>query len=255
MAKKKTDKHIVHPPAPPASSTPVRHYGGRMDRLTPLDDVDLSVRTANACQNADICTLGELSQHTEAWLHKHTYINGKGIAELRNALSDAGLAFRAEPAPMSLAELRQRRGVLAYSFTNQRAALERTREKMRAVDASICALGEKQHATPLKDANDYILRRAATEAEIRRRDQLVAVEATARRAADFAAHPDVQAVRVERCRAMGMSSVETARRYGITAAQVEALLAALPVHGTVSARGASASPPAPESRRKTKRGA
>jgi hypothetical protein len=96
---------------------PPKHYGDAADRpthrLTPLDDIDLSVRTANACQSADIGTLGELSQHTEAWLRKHTYISGKGIKELRDALEDAGLKFRAPPAePVTEVELRHQRAVL-----------------------------------------------------------------------------------------------------------------------------------------------
>jgi len=230
----KPDKHIMHPPAPPASSTPVRYYAGKMDRLTPLDDVDLSVRTANACQNADIETLGELSQHTESWLRKHTYINGKGIAELRNALSDAGLAFRAPPKePETEAELRQRRGVLMGTLANQRRAIETTLEKVRAVDEQLAKVTPwlassqevlaQQGGTPLKDAAEAI-----------------------RLAED------------------GESVVTIAEQLGISQVQAVALTVDVhaqprnsnaPARGKVGANGAVAGAMTPKPRRKTKRGA
>jgi DNA-directed RNA polymerase subunit alpha len=61
--------------------------------LRPVDELELSVRTANCLQNADILYIGELVQRSEADLLKLKSFGKKSLKEIKEILADMGLVL------------------------------------------------------------------------------------------------------------------------------------------------------------------
>ena len=78
-----------------------------------VDELELSVRSANCLQNADVRYIGELVQRTEAEMLKTKNFGRKSLNEIRELLTDMGLSLgmRLENFP-SRTELEQRRMAL-----------------------------------------------------------------------------------------------------------------------------------------------
>jgi len=95
--------------APQAAETPVS--GELNDNLfRTVDELELSVRSANCLQNADIRYIGELVQKTEAEMLKTKNFGRKSLNEIKELLSEMGLSLgmRLENFP-SREELERRR--------------------------------------------------------------------------------------------------------------------------------------------------
>ena len=75
--------------------------------------MELSVRSANCLQNADVRYIGELVQRTEAEMLKTKNFGRKSLNEIRELLTDMGLSLgmRLDNFP-SRTELEQRRMAL-----------------------------------------------------------------------------------------------------------------------------------------------
>ena len=58
-----------------------------------VDELELSVRSANCLQNANIHIIGELVQKTEAEMLKTKNFGRKSLKEIREILSEMGLSF------------------------------------------------------------------------------------------------------------------------------------------------------------------
>jgi DNA-directed RNA polymerase subunit alpha len=78
-----------------------------------VDELELSVRSANCLQNADVRYIGELVQRTEAEMLKTKNFGRKSLNEIRELLTDMGLSLgmRLDNFP-SRSELEQRRMAL-----------------------------------------------------------------------------------------------------------------------------------------------
>ena len=78
-----------------------------------VDELELSVRSANCLQNADVRYIGELVQRTEAEMLKTKNFGRKSLNEIRELLTDMGLSLgmRLDNFP-SRTELEQRRMAL-----------------------------------------------------------------------------------------------------------------------------------------------
>ncbi len=61
--------------------------------LRPVDELELSVRSANCLQNADIRYIGELVQRSEAEMLKTKNFGRKSLNELKKILDELGLEF------------------------------------------------------------------------------------------------------------------------------------------------------------------
>ncbi|MBT4935670.1 hypothetical protein HOL21_02260 [Candidatus Woesearchaeota archaeon] len=59
-----------------------------------VDELELSIRTANYLQNADIKTIGELARITEAELLKSKVLGRKSLKDVREALADLGIELQ-----------------------------------------------------------------------------------------------------------------------------------------------------------------
>ena len=57
----------------------------------PIEDLDLSVRSANCLQNAQIRYIGELVQKTEAEMLKTKNFGRKSLKEIKQVLEEMGL--------------------------------------------------------------------------------------------------------------------------------------------------------------------
>lgn len=64
--------------------------------LMPISELELSVRSENCLKEANIKTVGELVQHTEADLLKHRNFGKKSLQELVELLNSMGLSFGME---------------------------------------------------------------------------------------------------------------------------------------------------------------
>ena len=60
---------------------------------TPIDDLELSVRSVNSLKNSNIRTLGDLVQHAEADLLKVKNVGDKALGEIADLLRREGLNF------------------------------------------------------------------------------------------------------------------------------------------------------------------
>jgi DNA-directed RNA polymerase subunit alpha len=61
--------------------------------LRHVDDLELSVRSANCLKNAGINLIGELVQKTEAEMLKTKNFGRKSLTEIKEILIDSGLGF------------------------------------------------------------------------------------------------------------------------------------------------------------------
>jgi DNA-directed RNA polymerase subunit alpha len=61
--------------------------------LRHVDDLELSVRSANCLKNAGINLIGELVQKTEAEMLKTKNFGRKSLNEIKEILSESGLGF------------------------------------------------------------------------------------------------------------------------------------------------------------------
>jgi DNA-directed RNA polymerase subunit alpha len=61
--------------------------------LRPVDELELSVRSANCLQNAEIKYIGELVQRTESEMLRTKNFGRKSLNELKKILDELGLAF------------------------------------------------------------------------------------------------------------------------------------------------------------------
>jgi len=79
--------------------------------LRPVDELELSVRSANCLQNADIKYIGELVQRTEAEMLKTKNFGRKSLNEIKEILEGLGLSFGMKadsfPSRKELDQLRQ----------------------------------------------------------------------------------------------------------------------------------------------------
>jgi len=62
-----------------------------------VEDLELSVRSANCLKNAGINTIGELVQKTEAEMLKTKNFGRKSLSEIKDILNEYGLAFGMKP--------------------------------------------------------------------------------------------------------------------------------------------------------------
>ena len=62
----------------------------------PVYELELSIRSLNCLKNANILTLGELQQKTEAELLKIKYFGRKPLAEIKEVLASMGLSLKAQ---------------------------------------------------------------------------------------------------------------------------------------------------------------
>jgi len=58
-----------------------------------VEDLELSVRSANCLKNAGINTIGELVQKTEADMLKTKNFGRKSLSEIKDILNEYGLVF------------------------------------------------------------------------------------------------------------------------------------------------------------------
>jgi hypothetical protein len=79
---------FVRPAADPGAPPALNPY---LERL--VDELELSVRTANALANAQITTIGQLVQRTEADLLKTKDFGRKSLLEIKEILAEMGLSL------------------------------------------------------------------------------------------------------------------------------------------------------------------
>jgi DNA-directed RNA polymerase subunit alpha len=58
-----------------------------------VNEIELSVRAANCLNNANITTVGELAQKTEAEMLKYRNFGKKSLNEIKQKLSELGLTL------------------------------------------------------------------------------------------------------------------------------------------------------------------
>ena len=58
-----------------------------------VNEIELSVRAANCLNNANITTVGELAQKTEADMLKYRNFGKKSLNEIKSKLADLGLSL------------------------------------------------------------------------------------------------------------------------------------------------------------------
>ena len=71
----------------------------------PIEELDLSVRSANCLKNANIRTLGDLVQRTEREMLSTKNFGRKSLDEIKDVLASLGLSFGMTKAPRG-AEMR-----------------------------------------------------------------------------------------------------------------------------------------------------
>ena len=73
--------------------------GGNVNEILmrSVEDLELSVRSANCLKNAGINTIGELVQKTEAEMLKTKNFGRKSLSEIKDILNEYGLAFGMKP--------------------------------------------------------------------------------------------------------------------------------------------------------------
>jgi DNA-directed RNA polymerase subunit alpha len=71
----------------------------------PIEELDLSVRSANCLKNANIRTLGDLVQRTEREMLSTKNFGRKSLDEIKDVLASLGLSFGMTRAPRG-AEMR-----------------------------------------------------------------------------------------------------------------------------------------------------
>jgi len=73
----------------------------------PIEELDLSVRSANCLKNANIRTLGDLVQRTEREMLSTKNFGRKSLDEIKDVLASLGLSFGMARLPRSGAEIRE----------------------------------------------------------------------------------------------------------------------------------------------------
>ncbi|HUP44330.1 MAG TPA: DNA-directed RNA polymerase subunit alpha, partial [Thermoanaerobaculia bacterium] len=73
----------------------------------PIEELDLSVRSANCLKNANIRTLGDLVQRTEREMLSTKNFGRKSLDEIKDVLASLGLSFGMSRAARSGAEMRE----------------------------------------------------------------------------------------------------------------------------------------------------
>ena len=73
----------------------------------PIEELDLSVRSANCLKNANIRTLGDLVQRTEREMLSTKNFGRKSLDEIKDVLASLGLSFGMARVPRSGAEIRE----------------------------------------------------------------------------------------------------------------------------------------------------
>jgi len=73
----------------------------------PIEELDLSVRSANCLKNANIRTLGDLVQRTEREMLSTKNFGRKSLDEIKEVLASLGLSFGMARVPRSGAEMRE----------------------------------------------------------------------------------------------------------------------------------------------------
>jgi DNA-directed RNA polymerase subunit alpha len=73
----------------------------------PIEELDLSVRSANCLKNANIRTLGDLVQRTEREMLSTKNFGRKSLDEIKDVLASLGLSFGMSRVPRSGAEMRE----------------------------------------------------------------------------------------------------------------------------------------------------
>ncbi|MGZ8796646.1 MAG: DNA-directed RNA polymerase subunit alpha [Thermoanaerobaculia bacterium] len=73
----------------------------------PIEELDLSVRSANCLKNANIRTLGDLVQRTEREMLSTKNFGRKSLDEIKDVLASLGLSFGMARLPRSSAEIRE----------------------------------------------------------------------------------------------------------------------------------------------------
>jgi DNA-directed RNA polymerase subunit alpha len=79
----------------------------------PVDELELSVRSANCLQNANIRFIGELVQRTESEMLKTKNFGRKSLNEIKETLADMslslGMTIESLPSRQDLEKLREQR--------------------------------------------------------------------------------------------------------------------------------------------------
>jgi DNA-directed RNA polymerase subunit alpha len=78
-------------PAPVSAEEPVEEFNENLVRT--VDELELSVRSANCLQNANIRFIGELVQKTEAEMLKTKNFGRKSLKEIKEILAEMGLSL------------------------------------------------------------------------------------------------------------------------------------------------------------------
>ena len=84
----------VEPPAPPvAVEAPKEEAKLNENLFRSVDELELSVRSANCLQQANIKTIGDLVQRTEAEMLKTKNFGRKSLKEIKEILAEMGLSL------------------------------------------------------------------------------------------------------------------------------------------------------------------
>jgi len=78
---------------PAAEATPVAEAALNENLFRSVDELELSVRSANCLQNANIKTIGDLVQRTEAEMLKTKNFGRKSLKEIKEILAEMGLSL------------------------------------------------------------------------------------------------------------------------------------------------------------------
>jgi DNA-directed RNA polymerase subunit alpha len=78
---------------PATEALPVQEAVLNENLFRSVDELELSVRSANCLQNANIKTIGDLVQKTEAEMLKTKNFGRKSLKEIKEILSEMGLSL------------------------------------------------------------------------------------------------------------------------------------------------------------------
>ena len=78
---------------PPVKDVPGTEITNRFNLFRSVEELELSVRSANCLQNASIALIGELVQKTEAEMLKTKNFGRKSLKEIKEILADMGLSL------------------------------------------------------------------------------------------------------------------------------------------------------------------
>lgn len=93
----------------PVEEVPVPEVDPRMAEMLskPIEELDLSVRSANCLKNANIRTLGDLVQRTEREMLSTKNFGRKSLDEIKDVLANLGLSFGMTRGSSRPAEMRE----------------------------------------------------------------------------------------------------------------------------------------------------